>query len=549
MPFDRRRALALRLGAVLGVALAAAGACRGALLGPRSTTDLEDSGRGYEASSEGAPPPLSEGGDRAPFEWTYILGLGQSLAVGVAGRPVLSVRQPHGHMKLWDRGPDPKFRQDAGTGSLELVPLIEPLRPTFPVDAGYPKYAYPNNVKGETPHTAMANGISARARALGLGEILTIHGVSAEGGRSLARIRRGGTSNAYEAGLYEARALADMARREGKRLGVGALVLTHGEADGDNANYDIELESYIREIREDLSSITGQSSTIPVFLTQQGTVPARLQGAAPRSPATLAQWELSKGGPSGTLGHVICVGPKYAYAYAKDRIHLTAVSYRRLGEKLAEAYVDTVLRRLPFRPLEPEEITASGVDVRVRFHVPYPPLRWDENLPSPHPTPGHPWARGRGFELEDSAGQVPIASATLEGDAVRLVPGRPLGQGAVVRYAMTQDHEGPRGYRGGEGDGRMGQLADSDPFVGEDDEELELEVTRGSALVRGAFATHGPLDLVVAHGLPPRTVIREIAPGGEARLSSPWSGASGAVRARVHSDQSNYAVHFVRPVR
>ena len=50
---------------------------------------------------------------------------------------------------------------DPSIASLALVPLTEPLRP---IATSYPS-AYPDNLYGETPHTAMANQLTAMAMA------------------------------------------------------------------------------------------------------------------------------------------------------------------------------------------------------------------------------------------------------------------------------------------------------------------------------------------------------------------------------------------------
>jgi hypothetical protein len=94
-----------------------------------------------------------------PWDWAGVIGTGQSLAVGEQGRPVKSTNQLYGNLKLstaklpWPLDPNDTH--------LTLVPLTEPIGRIAP---GYPS-SWPENISGETPHTAMADQLSAMVRA------------------------------------------------------------------------------------------------------------------------------------------------------------------------------------------------------------------------------------------------------------------------------------------------------------------------------------------------------------------------------------------------
>ena len=91
--------------------------------------------------------------------------------------------------------------------------------------------------------------------------------------------------------------------------------------------------------------------------------------------------------------------------------------------------------------------------VRVRFHVPVPPLAW--GMPFAGQRPVSP--RDGGFTLVDDAGVVPITGATIEDDAtVAIAMGRPAGAGLRVRYADYSRFAG------------VGGLHDSDPALADD---------------------------------------------------------------------------------
>jgi hypothetical protein len=254
------------------------------------------------------------------------------------------------------------------------------------------------------------------------------------------------TGHAWAASLFETRAISRLAQARAKSYGIGAIVLTHGESDAERADYAEGLRRLWRDYNADLSGITGQSQAIPLLVTQQSSTPAQ-PGSS--SASTLAAWQVAH--ESG--GNIVCVGPRYQYAYDQDHIHLTAGGYAQLGEKYGQAFFEHVIQGRPFRPLEPIAVERRGAAVAVRFHVPIAPLRWDESLAAP--------GDDRGFQL--LRGGVPIALASVElggPDTVVVTPREAQPGPLVVRYALSA-----RTPRVG-GTVRSGQLCDSDPFVG-----------------------------------------------------------------------------------
>jgi hypothetical protein len=173
----------------------------------------------------------------------------------------------------------------------------------------------------------------------------------------------------------------------------------------------------------------------------------------------LAAWNASRVRP----GEIVCVGPRYQYSYAADGVHLDALGYDRLGEKYGQVYFERLVRGHDWQPLAPVRVQRRADLISVEFHVPVPPLVWDESLPSPHgpETPAHPWAKGRGFELWADGAPVAIDSVEIAGTRVDIrATGAPASK-LVVRYAATAVAR-PRKL----GSWRWGQLRDSDPFVG-----------------------------------------------------------------------------------
>lgn len=468
-----------------------------------------------------------------PFNYVGIVGTGQSLSVGASAGALLSTTQPYKNLKLLDAAPDPKY--DGMMDELSLVPLTAPIRPQLP---GYPAGPYPSNILGETIHEGMANQLSATAEALGGFEYTSVHTVVGESGKSISVIKKGGTGKAYDATLYEIKAIKDLAAAEGKTFGVSAITLTHGETDWNDATYEAQIQTLWADYNTDIPAITGQKQGIPMLVSQQSTFPNQ---AAARSASTVAQWKLGVDYP----GQILCVGPKYQYAYAPDHVHFDAAGYIRLGEKNAEVLARVTMLGETWKPLQPRSIKRSGTTITVELDVPDPPLAWEESISPPHQAANTAWANGRGFEVEDSTGPLTIASVAIVEQSVQIeLAEAPKGQNLVVRYAMTQDVDG---FTGGTKDARRGQLRDSDPFIGRDQATIPCTLKNGSAEVTAAaeaFAARAPGDVVKGGGLPEGTVVLSKTSDSALVLSQSFSSADGAADLTFHHDQRNYCVQF-----
>jgi hypothetical protein len=419
--------------------------------------------------AEGAAP-------KALWDWTGIVGTGQSLSVG-ATAPAASKTQPFHNLKLslgaasvgtpTDHAPP----YNADDPALSMVPLVEPIRTPGTV---YPA-AYPTNIAGETPHTAMANQITALYQADTGGDFVSVHSVVGESGQLMSVIDKtatpaadgkGGTQgHAYAATLFEAAAISRLAKAAGKTYGVGAIVLTHGESDCCGVGYEAAMFQMYKDYNADIPPLTGQTSKIILMTSQQHSVPGNTDANDPNAVAasTLDEWMVGLDHP----GDIICTGPKYQYPYATDHVHLNAAGYDRLGEKTAEVYYEKVVLGHDWQPLQPLSLTAatrSGTTVTVKFHVPVAPLAWDDTLPAPHQSAHVEWKNGKGFEVEDYVGNaVTINSVEIQGDSVVITCAADPGAGGYVRYAWKQDGIGSQT---GTALGRIGHLRDSDPFVG-----------------------------------------------------------------------------------
>lgn len=432
----------------------------------RDDPGLADSGNDGTAVADAAAPidetPRPDAGQSEPeppllgWDLNGIVGTGQSLSVGEQARAVATTTQPFGNLML--RLPANPLPLNPGAQGFSLVPLVEPLR-AFATT--YPS-AYPANIYGETPHTAMANQISSLALDQLQRVFRSVHSVVGESGQGMSVIEKGAAEvvmgatslgRAYAATLFEATVIARLAREQGLSYGVGAVVITHGEADAGNARYEDDLIQLRRDYEQDLRAITGQAENVLMLVSQQNSVP---ENSGSRSVATQAQWRVGVDHP----GEFVCSGPKYQYAYAADGVHLVTRGYQMLGEKYGQVYYERRVAGRDFQPLQPLELSRNGRSVSVRFHVPVAPLAFDTGLPTPHATSAE-WAAGRGFEVWQNNRRVTIQSVAIAGDSVIINCAEDIGAGYTLGYAATTDGVlRPGGTR------RWGQLRDSDPFVG-----------------------------------------------------------------------------------
>jgi len=412
------------------------------------------------------------GGETAlhmPWEWTGIIGTGQSLSVGepdgvrnTAAAAARLTTQPFNNKQLSTGSL--AWPVDSNDASLALVPLIEPIgRPS----TAYPS-SWPTNIAGETHHSAMANQITTLVKAGGASDYVTIHSAVGENGQRLDLLKKnavpeGVTGHAYEATLIETRAITRLAQAAGKTYGVGAITVTHGESDAGDATYATRLHQVYTDYVADIAAITGQTEPPLMIVSQQHS------SGADRTPSTLEEWRIGAMYPN----EVVCSGPKYQYPYTPDSVHLLVEGYELMGEKYAQIYYERVVLGHDWQPLQPTQAARNGRVVTVTFHVPVAPLVWETTFSAPHQgTPA--WSAGKGFELRSGTAPVAIASVAIAGDTVQITAAEDLpASGLTVAYALGQD---PPAVDGGTtappmtqpflGTFRWGQLRDSDPFVG-----------------------------------------------------------------------------------
>lgn len=346
---------------------------------------------------------------------------------------------------------------DSNDPTLSMVPLREPIGRQA---SAYPS-SWPTNISAsDTPHSPMANQLTAAVRDATGADFVSVHGAVGENGQCLSFLVKGATisgvnGHAYEATLIETRAITRLAQAAGQTYGVGAIVVTHGECDAGNPAYADQLYALWTDYSVDLPAITGQAKPPLMIVSQQNA-------SGERSASSLAAWRIGVDHPE----DVVCSGPKYQYPYTSDNVHLLSDGYLQVGEKYAQVFYERELLGRDWRPLEPTSATRAGRVVTVSFHVPVPPLAWEETFQQPHQATLPQWSTGQGFELRDGANApIAISAVEIEGDAVHITSAVDLPAVVTVGYAMSGDPAETM-TTPFTGTVHWGRLRDSDPFVG-----------------------------------------------------------------------------------
>jgi hypothetical protein len=518
------------------------------------------------STSDAVTPPETDGASAAdgpirapaaPFDWVGVIGTGQSLSTGCisSGPAAISVTQPYHNLKLLDQGPDPKYPIDgSATAVWSAVPLVEPIRQALTGSGpGFGDGQYPENIcdngdgYGETPHSGMANTLSATWMARGqAGDYVTAHTVVGKGGACLNQIDATNGSLSFAAALSEARVFKSLAEVANKTYGVGGVVLTHGECDAQiqNAQYGTGVYALQQAYDSAIKAVTGQTRDVVLLGSQQSSISDGYGGTA------VQLWQAMVAHP----GQIVVTGPKYAFA--AYGVHLPASGYERVGEKYGEVFDAIVNRGVAWKPVGPTNVTRAGAVITVDLDVPNPPLAWSTHMVAPHQQMHTAWANGNGFEVKDGAGnEIAIASVAIRGNSVvvTLAAAPASGTSLTLGYAVTQDAD-PGQWLGGYDAGLHGLLRDSDTFPGYSLEAIPVQATQGSATITaaaGAFARRGSFDLVTGGGLPADTIVSTVvtqASGDQVTLSAPWTGPTGAATLTFQHDNYNYCVHFAMPI-
>ncbi|WOC01229.1 hypothetical protein [Providencia sp. PROV046] len=277
-------------------------------------------------------------------------------------------------------------------------------------------------------------------------------------GNSGARIEslsKGGSTGSYEGAIHAVSEGYRLAELANESYSVQAFNWIQGEANRDDTAdaYIAKFNAMMSDYKTDIDAITKQGYQFPILVYQ----PSGNQYYAPvgsESPNTIADafYRLAE-----SDSNITVTTPTYWIEHA-DALHPTNKGSLQFGMQWGKVLYKKVYRGEDWRPLEPISIEQLGTKtVIARFHVPEPPLVFDETLVT---NPGN-----YGFDLRDDSGVLQITSIKLlNNNSVELRVNRDLAPNVFLSYA----YYGVGGNGGGPLTGARGNLRDSDQTVGLD---------------------------------------------------------------------------------
>lgn len=391
-------------------------------------------------------------------KYNHIITYGQSLASAAEGWPALSAAPRYDNLML---GQSPRSAAFSGAAFKPVgEAAFTPLRAVVQQKSNAAVVLDAEKV-GKLEPQAQEEGESVEVGALNMARRLYLHHLGRDtdpdhlfvasnastSGRSIAQLSKTGGTNEYlrvTQAVDQAKALADAQQAS---YSVSAFFWLQGEYDYSHTNGGKNDKDYykakLRQLRDDLNADTAKAiagqDKMPAFFSYQTDAKSSVKDGS--LAIGMAQWELAQDEPGWYL-----VGP--VYPYTDKGVHLSANGYRWFGQMLGKVYHRVVIERKEWVPLSPRHATVDGRDVLIDYHVPHPPLAFDQ------PYLGHQArdVKNKGFVLRDEHGEVPIEAVEIVADTVvRLRAGRDLSGEPRISYAS---HEV----------GGAGQLRDSDPM-------------------------------------------------------------------------------------
>ena len=361
------------------------------------------------------------------WDLNHVIAYGQSLSTGWDGLPLLDTAPVADCLMLGDsvrpaEEAAPRFEPVGGAAFRPLTATVqEPLGATV--------------VESALGHWRARMGGAERGSGWLLGSACGV------GGRTLEALSRGAAPELFNRLRDCPARAAAAAAAAGLTHGVAALLLLQGESNvlGQGTRDRAEYRALLHRLLDDIAAEWG--GLPPVLIGQTSGAYAEDGMGVPQ-----AQLDVALERPG-----VVLATPTYPYPQRHG--HPDANGQRWLGAQFGKVLHRVLTLGQAWRPLYPLGVERQGAALRVRFHVPCPPLA----LGRPFVGLGRAAIADAGFTVTDADGKVPLAAVALDGaDAVRLTLGRPPRSGPLtLRYADLGHHG-------------SGALHDSDPACADD---------------------------------------------------------------------------------
>lgn len=397
---------------------------------------------------------------RPVWDYNHFLMYGQSLSTGQEGWPALSKVARHGNLMLGGATRPVSGSAAAFTpvGASILQPLISVVQSGASVltDAQVAALAAGDQALGEDPLVGMVNfaKLQHNQRLLVSNDTSRVFVASSAGvsGTTIEQLSAGASPNMFLRLVQAAEKVKSIATASGKSYGIVAVVFLQGEynydvsfgGDTTKDGYKAKLSKLYDDIEAQVkTAISGQTEP-PIFITYQ--TGAQFTRDDKGLAIGMAQLELSRERRNWYLASP-------AYPYTDKGGHMDSNGYRWLSKQFGKVWARVVEQGRSWKPLSPIVAQVRSDEVLVSFHVPSPPLAFD----NPYANSAAVSYPNKGFEVLVNGVSVGITSVQIVADTVVRIRLATSATGVVeIRYAGKTAHQG------------NGSLRDSDQTVADD---------------------------------------------------------------------------------
>jgi hypothetical protein len=376
--------------------------------------------------------------------YQHFLLYGQSHSEGAGSYPALSVTNVEGNYML---GPNVwSSKQVSLAARSNFQPMVAR---DIPAAEGTIVY----HRQGENPVVGLVNHIQNKTKGTG-DESRMLGTSSGVGGQIIEQLNKGSVlANHYNNNILDVlNKVKTIAKPKKIKMLAPAIFWMQGESNSQTNTdpprvtttneYKALLVALKNDMQNDIMTIYENQETKPVFITYQ--MSGMFTGNFRELPIARAHVEIAE-----EEEDIICAGPLYPVTHhTVNDTHLDANGYRWYGEMFGKVYYKTQILKEEFKPLQPIAFSATSnpKEVKIHFHVPVPPLAFDDKMLAKIPN--------YGFEIyfEGTASRKTIVNERIEDDCVilTLAENLPSSGNIEVMYA-GQNY-------------RFGNLRDSDPY-------------------------------------------------------------------------------------
>jgi hypothetical protein len=390
-------------------------------------------------------------------KYNHAIVYGQSLGQGAEGQPVLSTAAKYGNVMLGNIAASvSNVMPDANNATPPTFEVTGTAVFNALVATGYNEIVVHGALNTYRRMTLHHRGVTADADHLWIGT------TAAVGGQAIAALSKGASPELYNRLV----SLMDQAHTAATNASadylVPALLWLQGESNQttDKATYLAALRQFITDFRADAITETSQQNPPAIFLYQTVAPNSNFDGT--NLGVQMAQLDAALNDDG-----VFMVGPNYPYPDSNN-LHLPSNSYRWLGSMFGKVMFRVFTLGQRWKPLHIRRATLRGREILIDYHVPHPPLVFENPWLQDGWTVGETDLAGtntqyavpnKGFTIRTSGGtDLTVESVEIVSDTQIMVTldAAPAAAPNLFYANGRQDHHG------------HGCVRDSDPTLAED---------------------------------------------------------------------------------